>query len=265
MDNYEVKEFMLKGRHIVAPLGTFKARLKKVAKAIRNWERKRNPVRKVFEMLELITPAHAGPVSQARRMHDPYIIISLDFYHAFDNVPPEGLERTAKLIVRKKKESLKAAGICKPIELLELVTYNGRLPQGYPTSPAMFDWFMKSHDPKLSYLVSKLVGHSQTAYRYARYVDNMYYRLELTRPISYYKGLTERIIYRVQELTQLPINRKKTRLIYSGHERPILGLTVRGKLSYKRKKFLKRKLHSLVQSGQTQRANGLANYLREFS
>ena len=113
------------------------------------------------------------------------------------------------------------------VMLTELCCYNGYLPQGAPTSPALSNLVMKNFDNNIGYWCEK---HGIS---YTRYCDDMTFS-------------SDKPLYNVlQKLTQMldemgfELNAKKTKFVTSSSRQSVTGLTVNERLSiskdYKRK------------------------------
>lgn len=119
------------------------------------------------------------------------------------------------------------------VMLTELCCYNGYLPQGAPTSPALSNLVMKNFDNNIGYWCEK---HGIS---YTRYCDDMTFS-------------SDKPLYNVlQKLTQMldemgfELNAKKTKFVTSSSRQSVTGLTVNERLSVSRdyKRNLRQELY----------------------
>lgn len=108
--------------------------------------------------------------------------------------------------------------------IAQLVCYNGKLPQGAPTSPIISNLIFNIVDLRISELTKKY------KLEYTRYADDMSFSTNN-------KAFRFEYIDFVQELTDIlrkngfEINQKKTRLVYFSSRQEVTGLTVNNKIN----------------------------------
>lgn len=111
--------------------------------------------------------------------------------------------------------------------IAQLVCYNGKLPQGAPTSPIISNLIFNIVDRRILELAKKY------KLDYTRYVDDMSFSTNS-------KVFKERHTQFIQELTDLlrsngfEINHNKTRLAYYSSRQEVTGLTVNNKINVSR-------------------------------
>jgi len=120
----------------------------------------------------------------------------------------------------------------------ELTTFEGKLPQGAPTSPRLFDLICKGLDEKLLHLAENAEGE------YTRYADNIFFSMEQE---NFPKKIKNAVLRTIKEYGFEPHKIKTRRMIQGGTLR-MLGLNViEGKVHNTRsfKRQLRLSLHHI--------------------
>lgn len=114
----------------------------------------------------------------------------------------------------------------------QLTCYNGKLPQGAPTSPIISNLIFNIVDIRILNLAKKY------KLDYTRYVDDMSFSTNEKNFIFTYKEFIEKLID-ILEKSGFKINQNKTRLEYFSSRQEVTGLTVNKKLNAN-KSFIKK-------------------------
>ncbi len=127
-----------------------------------------------------------------------------------------------------------------------LVTYDGKLPTGAPTSPVISNFICLEMDRELfSYCM-------QNEVRYSRYADDLTFSSNNTISRTQFTDLLAII-----EKNQFELNVKKTRLKSNNRKQTVTGLVVNEKVNIDRKmiKMVRAMLHDTLQKGISKAAN----------
>lgn len=109
----------------------------------------------------------------------------------------------------------------------QLVCYNGKLPQGAPTSPVITNLICQILDVKVLKLAK------QYKLNYTRYADDMTFSTNDKNFLRHLDGFYERLTKLIQHEGFL-INEKKTRLQYKDSKQVVTGLVVNKKINVDR-------------------------------
>jgi retron-type reverse transcriptase len=144
------------------------------------------------------------------------VIINIDLKDFFSSIKTEDVEKMFIEVFGYSKDIAK--------EFAEYCTYNGRLPQGAPTSPAITNLIMKKIDERIG-LVCKKMG-----FIYSRYADDI--TISSTKHINYTRIL-RRVINIIdasklaeQWIPDVYVNKNKIRVYKRGQRMMVTGLTV---------------------------------------
>lgn len=116
--------------------------------------------------------------------------------------------------------------------IAQLTCYNGRLPQGAPTSPVISNLIFNIVDMRILNLAKKY------KLDYTRYVDDMSFSTNDKKFLFTHKKFIEELI-NILEKSGFKINENKTRLEYFSSRQEVTGLTVNKKLNAN-KSFIKK-------------------------
>jgi hypothetical protein len=158
-------------------------------------------------------------------------ILKMDIKHFYDSVPSHEIQRVVSKVCRRINQNYNS------FSYLSLVTINGKLPTGAPTSSHIANACFKRIDKEIM-SVSSSFGID-----YTRYVDDLTFS-------SYCKETLEIVEKRVTALLAFygyKINPKKTKYISDNKQQNILGLVVnnyRVRLSKNFKRNIRAMLHS---------------------
>ena len=100
--------------------------------------------------------------------------------------------------------------------IAELTTFEGKLPQGAPTSPRLFDLICKELDEKLLHLAENVEGE------YTRYADNIFFSMEQK---DFPNKVRNAVLRTIKEYGFGP-HKIKTRRMMPGESLKMLGLNV---------------------------------------
>jgi len=160
-------------------------------------------------------------------------ILKMDIKHFYDSVPSHEIQRVVSKVCRRINQNNNS------FSYLSLVTINGKLPTGAPTSPHIANACFKKIDKDIM-SVSSAFGVD-----YTRYVDDLTFS-------SYCKETLEIVEKKVTALLAFygyKINPKKTKYISDNKQQNILGLVVnnyRVRLPKDFKRKIRAMLHSYV-------------------
>jgi RNA-directed DNA polymerase len=126
-----------------------------------------------------------------------------------------------------------------------LVTYEGALPIGAPTSPVISNFICLDLDEAL------LTYCNENSINYSRYADDLTFSSNLPITNKHYADLGSII-----ERNHFKLNTKKTRLKSNNRKQTVTGLIVNDKVNVDRKiiKMVRAMLHNALQSGVTKAA-----------
>ena len=103
---------------------------------------------------------------------------------------------------------------------MELCTYNGLVPQGFPTSPILANFFRYDIDNKLFVLAS------ENDLLYFNYGDDLIFAGNKLPPESW--SFIDKVTEILQEY-DLSINRRKSKILWPSRQQKILGIIVKRK------------------------------------
>lgn len=158
-------------------------------------------------------------------------ILKMDIKHFYDSVPSHEIQRVVSKVCRRINQNYNS------FSYLSLVTINGKLPTGAPTSPHIANACFKKMDKDI------MSASSAFGIDYTRYVDDLTFS-------SYCKETLEIVEKKVTALLAFygyKINPKKTKYISDNKQQNILGLVVnnyRVRLSKDFKRKIRAMLHS---------------------
>ncbi len=158
-------------------------------------------------------------------------ILKMDIKHFYDSVPSHEIQRVVSKVCRRINQNNNS------FSYLSLVTINGKLPTGAPTSPHIANACFKRIDKDI------MSASSAFGIDYTRYVDDLTFS-------SYCKETLEIVEKKVTALLAFygyKINPKKTKYISDNKQQNILGLVVnnyRVRLSKNFKRNIRAMLHS---------------------
>lgn len=194
------------------------------------------------------------PINVTARKHiGQNVVVNLDIDNFFDNITVEKIRSRLEDTLIKEKKIKPVAKLDKerpwlktqtPVDnllqeknahiekIISLITYNGCLPQGAPTSPFMSNFVFLPID---YYILNTLKRYDPDVI-YTRYADNITFSsskkwsniLNAIRIID--QGILSKYWYK--------INKQKTSISRKHTRQTVLGLVVNEKLSYPRKKYM---------------------------
>ena len=160
-------------------------------------------------------------------------ILKMDIKHFYDSVPSHEIQRVVSKVCRRINQNNNS------FSYLSLVTINGKLPTGAPTSPHIANACFKRIDKDI------MSASSAFGIDYTRYVDDLTFS-------SYCKETLKIVEKKVTALLAFygyKINPKKTKYISDNKQQNILGLVVnnyRVRLPKDFKRKIRAMLHSYV-------------------
>ena len=162
-----------------------------------------------------------GIITNAKIHRNKRFVLNLDFEDFFDSFH---FGRVRGYFVKNRNFQL-------PIEvatiIAQLTCYNGKLPQGAPSSPIVTNLICNILDIRLVKIAKKFKVD------YTRYADDLTFSTNdkyfIENQVGFYKEIKKEV-----EGFGLAINDKKTRLSYKDSRQEVTGLIVNKKLSVKR-------------------------------
>ena len=181
--------------------------------------------------IKWLYPYKADTLNSARIHSGKKWILKMDIKSFYDSVPSYEIQRVVSKVCRRINQNDNS------LNYLSLVTINGKLPTGAPTSPHIANACFKRIDKEIM-SVSSAFGVD-----YTRYVDDLTFS-------SYCKETLEIVEKRVTTLLAFQgykINKKKTKYISDNKQQNILGLVVNNNRVRLPKDF-KRKIRAMLHS-----------------
>ncbi len=181
--------------------------------------------------IKWLYPYKADTLNSARIHSGKKWILKMDIKSFYDSVPSHEIQRVVSKVCERINQYNNS------LSYLSLVTINGKLPTGGPTSPHIANACFKGIDKEIM-SVSSVLGID-----YTRYVDDLTFS-------SYCKETLEIVEKKVTALLAFygyKINPKKTKYISDNKQQSILGLVVnnyRVRLSKNFKRNIRAMLHS---------------------
>lgn len=239
-------------RRICAPTGDLKGVQRQLADAL--WEHQKS----VYEELG-IKPniSHAfekgkSIITNAKIHRNKRVVVNVDLKDFFDSIH---IGRVCGFFEKNKYFNLPHGAA---VTIAQLACYQGKLPQGAPTSPIITNLICQVLDMHLLSLAKRY------KLDYTRYADDMTFstndRSILERWESFYEELDKKV-----KKAGFSINEKKTRITYRDSKQIVTGLVVNKKISvdhsYCRK--VRAMAHSLYTNGSYQ-ADGVEGTARQL-
>ena len=239
-------------RRICAPTGDLKGVQRQLADAL--WEHQKS----VYEELG-IKPniSHAfeegkSIITNAKIHRNKRVVVNVDLKDFFDSIH---IGRVCGFFEKNKYFNLPHGAA---VTIAQLACYQGKLPQGAPTSPIITNLICQVLDMHLLSLAKRY------KLDYTRYADDMTFstndRSILERWDSFYEELDKKV-----KKAGFSINEKKTRITYRDSKQIVTGLVVNKKISvdhsYCRK--VRAMAHSLYTNG-TYQADGVEGTARQL-
>lgn len=225
-------------RHICAPTEDLKGVQRQLANAL--WEHQKS----VYKELE-INPniSHAfekekSIITNARIHRNKHLIINVDLKDFFDSIH---IGRVCGFFEKNKYFNLPHEAA---VTIAQLSCYQGKLPQGAPTSPIITNLICQVLDMHLLSLAKKF------KLDYTRYADDMTFSTNNKAFLNNWEFFYAELEKKVKKAGFL-INEKKTRVVYRDSKQVVTGLVVNKKISvdheYCRK--VRAMAHSLYTNG----------------
>ncbi|MEY8412997.1 retron Ec67 family RNA-directed DNA polymerase/endonuclease [Lachnospiraceae bacterium 62-26] len=111
--------------------------------------------------------------------------------------------------------------------LAQLVCYNGKLPQGAPSSPIITNMICNIFDIRIAKLAKKY------KLNYTRYADDLTFSTNDKKFIERYKEFYQELLQEIEKAGFI-INTKKTRLFYKDSRQEVTGLVVNKRINVNR-------------------------------
>ena len=181
--------------------------------------------------IKWLYPYKADTLNSAKIHSGKKWILKMDIKSFYDSVPSYEIQRVVSKICRRINQNDNS------LNYLSLVTINGKLPTGAPTSPHIANACFKRIDKEIM-SVSSAFGVD-----YTRYVDDLTFS-------SYCKETLEIVEKRVTALLAFhgyKINKNKTKYISDNKQQNILGLVVNN-YRVRLPKDFKRKIRAMLHS-----------------
>ncbi len=181
--------------------------------------------------IKWLYPYKADILNCARIHSGKKWILKMDIKHFYDSVPSHEIQRVVSKVCRRINQHNNS------LSYLSLVTINGKLPTGAPTSSHIANTCFKRIDKEIM-SVSSALGID-----YTRYVDDLTFS-------SYCKETLEIVEKKVTALLAFhgyETNKKKTRYISDNKQQNILGLVVNN-YRVRLPKDFKRKIRAILHS-----------------
>ena len=181
--------------------------------------------------IKWLYPYKADILNSARIHSGKKWILKMDIKSFYDSVPSYEIQRVVSKVCRRINQYNNSRSY------LSLVTINGELPTGAPTSPHIANACFKRIDKEIM-SISSAFGVD-----YTRYVDDLTFS-------SYCKETLEIVEKRVTTLLAFygyKINKKKTKYISDNKQQNILGLVVNN-YRVRLPKDFKRKIRAMLHS-----------------
>jgi len=158
-------------------------------------------------------------------------ILKIDIKHFYDSVPSHEIQRVVSKVCRRINQNYNS------FSYLSLVTINGKLPTGAPTSPHIANACFKEIDKEIK------SASSAFGVDYTRYVDDLTFSSYCKETLK----IVEKEVTALLAFYGYKINPKKTKYISDNKQQNILGLVVnnyRVRLSKNFKRNIRAMLHS---------------------
>ena len=181
--------------------------------------------------IKWLYPYKSDTLNSARIHSGKKWILKMDIKSFYDSVPSYEIQRVMSKVCRRINQNDNS------LKYLSLVTINGKLPTGAPTSPHIANACFKKIDKEIM-SVSSAFGVD-----YTRYVDDLTFS-------SYCKETLEIVEKKVTALLAFhgyKINPKKTRYISDNKQQNVLGLVVNN-YRVRLPKDFKRKIRAMLHS-----------------
>ena len=181
--------------------------------------------------IKWLYPYKADTLNSAKIHSGKKWILKMDIKSFYDSVPSYEIQRVVSKVCRRINQYNNS------LSYLSLVTINGKLPTGAPTSPHIANACFKRIDKEIM-SVSSVLGID-----YTRYVDDLTFS-------SYCKETLEIVEKRVNALIAFhgyKINKNKTKYISDNKQQNILGLVVNN-YRVRLPKDFKRKIRAMLHS-----------------
>ena len=111
--------------------------------------------------------------------------------------------------------------------IAQLTCYNGRLPQGAPTSPVITNLICEI----LDYRVLKIAKRYKLDY--TRYADDLTFSTNYSRFLEVFDSFAKELLQEISN-SGFTINQSKTRLLYRDSRQEVTGLVVNKKIGVNR-------------------------------
>ena len=181
--------------------------------------------------IKWLYPYKTDTLNSARMHSGKKWILKMDIKNFYDSVPCDEIQLVVSRVCRRINQYDNS------FNYLSLVTLNGKLPTGAPTSPHIANACFKEIDKEIL-SVSSALGID-----YTRYVDDLTFS-------SYCKETLELVEKKVTTLLEFhgyKINKKKTKYISDNKQQNILGLVVNN-YRVRLPKDFKRKIRAMLHS-----------------
>lgn len=236
---FEVPKKSGETRKICAPMPELKTIQRKLAEVL--WEIEKE-IRKEHNVKSMISHAFEEDksiVTNARVHRNKKIIINLDLENFFDSFH---FGRVKGFFLKNKnyKVSEEVA-----TTIARLCCYEGKLPQGAPTSPILTNLICNILDMRLVKISKK--------YRvdYTRYADDLTFSTNDTDLQFFLKEFLDEVENEINK-AGFKVNHRKTRTCYSNYRQEVTGLVVNQKINVKKEfyKDTRAMAHSLYSNGE---------------
>lgn len=181
--------------------------------------------------IKWLYPYKADTLNSAKMHSGKKWILKMDIKSFYDSVPSHEIQRVVSKVCRRINQYNNS------LSYLSLVTINGKLPTGAPTSSHIANACFKRIDKEIMSISSAFVVD------YTRYVDDLTFS-------SYCKETLEIVEKRVAAILEFygyKINKMKTKYISDNKQQNILGLVVNN-YQVRLPKDFKRKIRAMLHS-----------------
>ena len=208
-------------RHIYAPREDLKVIQRKIAKALYNSQKEMQNKCNVTNNISHAFQKEKSFITNAKIHRNKRFVINIDLENFFDSFH----------FGRVRGYFFKNRNFLLPLEvatiIAQLTCYQGKLPQGAPTSPVITNLICNIFDVRISKLVKK--------YRldYTRYVDDLTFSTN-NREFSKIKNVFFEELEKEIINTGFNINKQKTRIQYMDSRQEVTGVVVNKKLHVSR-------------------------------
>lgn len=208
-------------RHINAPVGDLKELQRKISDSLWNHQKKIIEKEKINTNVSHGFEKKKGIITNAEVHRNKRYVLNMDFENFFDSFH---FGRVRGYFIKNRNFQL-------PIEvatiLAQLTCYEGKLPQGAPSSPIITNLICNILDMRIVKIACKYKVD------YTRYADDLTFSTN-DKDFLYKQLEFCEAIKKASEQFGLSINNNKTRLLYKDSRQEVTGLVVNKKINVNR-------------------------------